>query len=139
ADHTAGYAVATNIMKVGGYVDPLVSEGQGKLSGDLQTTTAFIDTAGLCLFVAFPVLDNPDAFTAVVDMVNAKYGLSLTGDDIGALGQKILGIEQDFNIRAGMGKAADRLPEFFTTEKLPPHNQVFDVPEAELDSVLLFK
>ncbi len=139
ADHTAGYAVATNIMKVGGYVDPLVSEGQGKLSGDLQTATAFIDTAGLCLFVAFPVLDNPDAFTAVVDMVNAKYGLSLTGDDIGALGQKILGIERDFNVRAGMGKAADRLPEFFTTEKLPPHNQVFDVPEAELDSVLLFK
>jgi len=23
ADHTAGYAIATNIMKVGGYVDPL--------------------------------------------------------------------------------------------------------------------
>ena len=28
ADHTAGYAVATNIMKVGGDVDPLKPEGQ---------------------------------------------------------------------------------------------------------------
>ncbi|MDZ7699109.1 MAG: aldehyde ferredoxin oxidoreductase C-terminal domain-containing protein [Deltaproteobacteria bacterium] len=138
ADHTAGYAVATNIMNVGGYVDPLVHEGQSKLSSELQAATAAIDTAGLCLFVAFPVLDNPDAFTAIVDMVNAKYGLELTGDDIGGLGRKILGIEQDFNRRAGMGKAADRLPEFFMTEKLPPHNHVFDVPDAELDSVLAF-
>ena len=28
ADHTAGYAVATNILKVGGFVDPLKPEGQ---------------------------------------------------------------------------------------------------------------
>ena len=31
ADHTAGYAVATNIMKVGGDVDPLKPEGQVEL------------------------------------------------------------------------------------------------------------
>ena len=138
ADHTAGYAVATNIMKVGGDVNPLLSENQAKLSSDLQVATAFIDTAGLCLFVAFPVLDIPDAFNAIVDMVNAKYGLSLTGDDIASLGQRVLKTENDFNARAGFTQSADRLPEFFRTEKLPPHDVVFDVPDEQLDSVLDF-
>ena len=31
-------------------------------------------------------------------MLNAKYGLHLTGDDIGALGQKVLGMETDFRL-----------------------------------------
>jgi aldehyde:ferredoxin oxidoreductase len=138
ADHTAGYAVATNIMKVGGYIDPLKVESQVKLSRDLQIATAAIDTCGLCLFVAFPVLDIPDAFNAIVDMVNAKYGLSLTGDDVGALGQRVLTMERDFNTRAGFTAADDRLPEFFKIEKLPPHNEVFDVPDEELDTVFNF-
>ena len=137
-DHTAGYAVTANIMKVGGDVHPLRTESQAKLSSDLQVATAAIDTAGLCLFVAFPVLDIPDAFTAIVDMINAKYGLTLTGDDIGALGQRVLKMETDFNTRAGFTRADDRLPEFFRTEKLPPHNVVFDVPDEHLDSVFHF-
>ncbi len=138
ADHTAGYAVATNIMKVGGDVDPLKTEGQVELSRNLQIATAVIDTLGLCLFVAFPVMDMPDAFNAIVDMVNAKYGLSMTADDVTALGQKILKMERNFNTRAGFSPAYDRLPEFFMTEKLPPHDEVFDIKEEELDTLFNF-
>ena len=138
ADHTAGYAVTANVLKVGGYLDPLKPEGQVELSRDLQIATAFIDTAGLCLFVAFPVLDNPDAFNAIVDMVNAKYGLSLTGDDIGSLGKRVLEMEIDFNKRAGFTAADDRLPEFFKLEKCPPHNETFDISDEALDSVFSF-
>ena len=90
ADHTAGYATATNIMKVGGYVDPLKPEGQVELSKNLQITTAAVDSTGLCLFVAFPVMDLEDGIVAVVDMLNAKFGLSLTTADVGTLGQRVL-------------------------------------------------
>jgi aldehyde:ferredoxin oxidoreductase len=138
ADHTAGYSVTANILSVGGSVDPLKSQGQALLSRNLQAATAAIDTAGLCLFVAFAVLDIPDAFVAVVDMLNAKFGLKLTGDDVGALGAKILTMEKEFNTRAGFNSADDRLPDFFKFEKLPPHNTVFDVSDAELDSTLQF-
>ena len=138
ADHTAGYTIGPNVMKVGGDVDPLKPDGQAALSRDLQIATAAIDTAGLCLFVAFPVTDNPDAFTAIVDMVNAKFGLSLTGDDVLGLGKKVLGMERDFNKRAGFTAADDRLPEFFRTEKLPPHNLIFDVTDQDLDDVYSF-
>lgn len=139
ADHTSGYTIGPNIMKVGGDVDPLKVEGQVALSRDLQIVTAAVDAAGLCLFVAFPVSDNPDAFTAIVDMVNAKYGVSLGQEDILALGKRILNMELDFNRRAGFTQADDRLPEFFMTEKLPPHNVVFDVPKEDLDSTLNFQ
>jgi len=138
ADHTAGYTIGPNVMKVGGDVDPLKPDGQADLSRDLQIATAAIDTAGLCLFVAFPVTDNPDAFTAIVDMVNAKFGLSLTGDDVLGLGKKVLGMERNFNKSAGFTAADDRLPEFFRTEKLSPHNLVFDVTDQDLDGVYSF-
>ena len=136
ADHTAGYAVTANILSVGGKVDPLKSEGQIALSRNLQIATASVDAAGLCLFVAFAVLDNPDALVAVVEMLNARYGLSLGLDDVTALGKKVLETEIDFNRRAGIIEASDRLPDFFKDEKLPPHNTTFDISDAELDSVL---
>lgn len=138
ADHTAGYTIGPNIMKVGGDVDPLKTDGQANLSRDLQIVTAVIDTAGLCLFVAFPVSDNPDAYSAILDMINAKYGLSMSEDDLLGLGKKVLTMEREFNNRAGFTPADDRLPEFFQLEKLPPHDQVFDVPNADLDGVYEF-
>jgi aldehyde:ferredoxin oxidoreductase len=138
ADHTAGYATATNIMKVGGYVDPLKPDGQVALSQNLQITTAAVDSAGLCLFIAFPALDIPECFEGVIGMLNGRYGWNLTADDVAALGKKILKVERDFNERAGFSNVDDRLPEFFKEEKLPPHNLTFLVPDADLDKVFKF-
>jgi aldehyde:ferredoxin oxidoreductase len=135
ADHTAGYAVATNIMKVGGEVDPLKAEGQIDLSRNLQIATAAVDATGMCLFIAFAVLDQPDTFQALIDMINAFYGLELTADDVTELGKTILKSERDFNMRAGFTVQDDRLPRFFKREKLAPHNVNFDVADEELDQV----
>jgi aldehyde:ferredoxin oxidoreductase len=138
ADHTAGYAVATNILKVGGDVDPLKPQNQAELSRNLQVATAALDATGYCLFVAFAILDQPETFQAMVDSINAMYGLSMTAADVVALGQKILKMEREFNAKAGFTKAHDRLPRYFTREPLSPHNVIFDVPEEELDSVFNF-
>ena len=88
ADHTAGYAIATNILKVGGDVDPLKTEGQIELSRNLQIATAAIDSTGMCLFIAFAILDQPETFQALLDMLGAFYGITMTGDDVVALGQE---------------------------------------------------
>ncbi|MGD1153774.1 MAG: aldehyde ferredoxin oxidoreductase C-terminal domain-containing protein [Syntrophales bacterium] len=135
ADHTAGYAVATNILKVGGYVDPLKPEGQIDLSRNLQIATAAVDSTGMCLFIAFAVLDQPDTFQALIDLLNAFYGLNLTADDVVALGKNVLKMERDFNARAGFTAKHDRLPEYFKKEPLPPHNVTFQVTDEDLDSV----
>jgi len=135
ADHTAGYAIATNILKVGGFVDPLKPGGQIELSRNLQVATAAVDATGMCLFIAFAVLDQPETFQALIDMINAFYGLSLTADDVVALGKQILKIERDFNQRAGFGPQDDRLPRFFKTEPVGPHNVTFQVEDEDLDRV----
>jgi aldehyde:ferredoxin oxidoreductase len=135
ADHTAGYAVTANILKVGGDVNPLKPEGQIELSRNLQIATAAVDATGMCLFIAFALLDQPDTFQALLDMLNAFYGLNMTGDDVTALGKKILSMERDFNARAGFTAQQDRLPRFFKTDKLAPHNVTFDVTDDELDQV----
>ena len=75
ADHTAGYAIATNILKVGGDVDPLKTEGQVELSRNLQIATAAIDATGMCLFIAFAILDQPETFQALLDLLGAFYGI----------------------------------------------------------------
>ena len=135
ADHTSGYAVASNIMGVGGSVDPLKPEGQIELSRNLQIATAAVDATGMCLFVAFPVLDQPETFQALIDMINAFYGLSLTADDVTELGKSILKNEREFNFAAGLTSKHDRLPDYFKKEKLPPHDITFQVKDEDLDAV----
>ncbi len=133
ADHTAGYSVATNILAVGGSVDPLKKDGQVELSRNLQIATAAIDSTGMCLFVAFPALDIPECLPALIDLINARFGIALTGDDVTNLGKSILKLERQFNIEAGLTKADDRLPEFFK-EPVPPHNAVWDFTDEEIDA-----
>ncbi len=135
ADHTSGYTISPEILSVGGEVDPLSPEGKAALSRAFQAATAWVvDTTGHCLFIAF-AMDIPSCFEGVVDEVNGVLGTRYTMDDIAKLGAEILRKERAFNEAAGFTKADDRMPEFMKYEPLPPHNQVFDVPDDALDSV----
>ena len=118
--------MAANIFKVDGQVDT---------SRDLQIGTTALDGTGMCLFVAFAVLDSAAAFGAIRDMLNAQYGWNLSDDDVLAIGGKTLVKERSFNKDAGFGPADDRLPEFCYTEPLPPHDIVFKVSDRELDEL----
>lgn len=135
ADHTAGYAVAQNVLKVGGDVNPLKPEGQIELSRNLQIATAAIDSTGMCLFIAFAILDQPDTFQALLDLLSSFHGINMTADGVTELGKKILTMERDFNKQAGFTAQHDRLPRFFKTEALAPHNIKFQVNDEDLDQV----
>jgi aldehyde:ferredoxin oxidoreductase len=135
ADHTAGYAITANVLKVGGDVDPLKPDGQIELSRNLQIATAAIDATGMCLFIAFAILDQPETFQALVDIIGGINGTDFTADDVTVIGKNILEMERDFNARAGFTKHDDRLPRFFSEEPLAPHNATFTVKDADLDQV----
>lgn len=135
ADHTAGYAIATNILKIGGDVDPLKPEGQVELSRSLQITTAAVDSTGFCLFIAFAVMDQPETFQAMLDLIGGFTGQEMTADDVATLGKNVLSWERKFNQEAGFTKAHDRLPMYFKREALAPHNATFEVSDEELDTV----
>ncbi|HEY5541523.1 MAG TPA: aldehyde ferredoxin oxidoreductase C-terminal domain-containing protein [Coriobacteriia bacterium] len=138
ADHTAGYTVTANILSVGGTVDPLSPEGQVELSRNLQIATAMLDALGLCIFVAFPVLDIPEALDAIHEMLEAHTGTKYDTAALMQMGKEVLTIERLFNARAGFTAADDRLPAFFRTDKLPPHDVVFRVTDEDLDTLFDF-
>jgi aldehyde:ferredoxin oxidoreductase len=138
ADHTAGYSVTANILGVGGNIDPLKPDGQVELSRNLQIATAAIDSSGLCLFVAFAILDDPVTLEAICEMLAALHGRPFTADDFLALGKQTLKTEREFNAQAGFTAADDRLPDFFKNEKLDPHGVTFAVPDEELDQLFSF-
>jgi aldehyde:ferredoxin oxidoreductase len=124
-DHMAGLTVFAS-------VDHHSPEGQAALSRNTQITRAAYDALGLCVFLLGSTGGRPELLT---NMLNAAYGASLEPDYVAQVGRRVIAVEREFNLRAGLTQATDRLPAFFRTEPLPPHGEVFDVPRAELDDM----
>lgn len=135
ADHTAGYTIASEILGVGGKVDPLDPKDKMELSRVFQAVTAFVDSTGYCLFITFATTDIPGAAQGMVETVNSMLGSQFTTDDMVAEGMKILRLERSFNERAGFTNKDDRPPEFMLYEKLPPHDLSYDVPVEDIDNI----
>ncbi len=127
ADHTAGNAFGARKE-----VNPLAVEGQTRLSLRLQLLAAMLDSTGLCLFARPPVVADPQL---MVDLLNGRYGWGWTKDDLDRANRDVLRAELEFNRRAGLPPASQRLPEYMRREPLPPHGVTFDIPEGDLDSL----
>jgi aldehyde:ferredoxin oxidoreductase len=125
ADHTAGLTIRAK-------VDHLDPEGQAKVSRSAQINMAGYDTLGACVFGGFGFAKAPGA---IRDLLKGRYGWDPGEDPLQKLGRETLALERAFNRAAGFGPADDRLPEWMTTQPLPPHNSVFDVPDVDLDGV----
>ena len=135
ADHTAGYTIAPEIAGVSGKLDPLSDEGKAELSLTFQAATAFIDSTGYCLFIAFPILDIAKGWEGHGRNGGRRDRYGYYRRDVIPLGKEILKMERLFNERAGFTAADDRPPEFMRYEKLPPHNVVWTITDEQLDSV----
>jgi aldehyde:ferredoxin oxidoreductase len=125
ADHTSGLTIRAKI-------DHLNPNIQVDVSRKAQINAAGYDTLGVCAFAGFGFGATPETIPA---LLNARYGWEVPGDILQKLGRETLILERKFNLGAGFGKDDDRLPEWMTREKLPPHNAVFNVPDEDLDKV----
>jgi aldehyde:ferredoxin oxidoreductase len=128
ADHTCGLTIRAK-------VDHLNPVGQVDLSRTVQINMAGYDSLGACLFAGFGFAASPES---IRNLLNARYGWQVGADFLQVIGRECLKTEREFNRCAGFTQADDRLPEWMTEEPLPPHNSVFDVPEAELDNLFNF-
>jgi aldehyde:ferredoxin oxidoreductase len=129
ADHTAGNLIGESLS---GQIDPLSTEGQVEASRNKQIAIAGIDSLGLCLFTAAAA---PKELLA--DLVNAKLGTDFSPEDLQKSWKRLLGIEREFNRKAGFTKSDDRLPEFFFKEPLPPHNKVVLISDEDIDRTFI--
>jgi aldehyde:ferredoxin oxidoreductase len=134
ADHTAGYGVCQNVLKCGGDVDGHKKEGNIEISKNLQIATAAVDSLGLCLFVAFAVLDDARGVPCMAKLVSGLIGKEYSVDELVGMGVNCLKDELDFNKRAGFTEADDQLPRFFQEELLAPHNVGWGYSAEELQA-----
>jgi len=121
ADHTAGVVI---------HKQETAAEAV-EISKRQQIYVASIDSLGLC-YIAF--FERAYPMEKIVDIINAYLGLDLSCQDIQETAKKLLAEERKFNINAGFTQRADRLPDFFQEEPLPPSDLVFSVPYSDLDS-----
>jgi aldehyde:ferredoxin oxidoreductase len=133
ADHTAGNVLPGRQGYSQASIHPHESKDQYKLSREIQELTAVCDLTGLCFFVGAN-LETVDYLTA---LFKAKFGEEFTRERIIDLGKETIKQEREFNKKAGINEAYDKLPEFFYSEKLPPHDLVFDIPKEESDKVFV--
>jgi aldehyde:ferredoxin oxidoreductase len=125
ADHTAGLTIRAQ-------VDQTSPDGQVALSRAAQYKMAGYDSLGTCVFAGFGVSLTPEVLS---QLLNARYGWETTVDIVEELGRVSLKAELDFNRKAGLSPADDRLPEWMTREELPPLNSIFDVSNDEMDHI----
>ena len=134
ADHTAGNVIGDYMARK---LNPLKPEGQVKASRNAQIAMAAVDCIGLCILAAV-AMAAPEAREALLKALSAKLGNPIGPDAIPQLGIRTLQAEREFNRKAGFTNKDDRLPEFFYKEALPPHNTVFAITDAELDTTFAF-
>jgi aldehyde:ferredoxin oxidoreductase len=134
ADHTAGNVIGEYMARK---LNPLKPEGQVAASRNAQIAMAAFDGIGLCILAAV-AMAAPEAREAMLKALSAKLGTPLGPDAIPQLGIRTLQAEREFNRKAGFTNKDDRLPEFFYKEALPPHNTVFAITDAELDTTFAF-
>ncbi len=123
ADHTAGLTYRMRLAK-SGQID-------NSLRAQLQAATC--DTFGYCLNSVPGGQASIYAFLA--DLLNARYGSKLTRQDVMETGKQTIRDELKFNEGAEFSKIHEPYPSFIRTEPLPPTNNVFDVPDADLASI----
>ena len=120
-DHTAGLT----------YKAPLKKSGQIKNSIRAQIKSATCDTIGYCLNATPGGAASLYGFFR--DLLNARYGLALTEEDMVEIGKETLKDELEFN----KGSEFDMAPsgDFIKEEKIFPTDSVFDVEEAEMSRI----
>ena len=122
ADHTAGltYRLPKNKDK----------QAENSLKSQIQAATC--DAFGYCLN---SVPGRGSIYQFFADLMNARYGLRLTPEDIMETGKQTLRDQLAFNEKAEFGKRDAKMPAFVREEILTPTGQVFDIDEAEIKDI----
>jgi aldehyde:ferredoxin oxidoreductase len=112
--HCRGYTVAAEVMGSPAAFNPIEEKGKAALTKGMQDMSAVWDATGLCLFAKLG-LDPEEA----VDMLAAATGQLMDLAEFLETGERIFNLQQMFNLKCGMKKNAQRLPDRFFTEPLP--------------------
>jgi len=123
ADHTAGLT----------YRNPRNKDKQAENSLRSQIQAATCDAFGYCLN-SVPG-GRASIYQFFADLMNARYGLRLTPEDIMEIGKQTLRDQLAFNEKAEFSKMDSKAAAFVREEAITPTGQVFDVDDAEIENI----
>lgn len=118
-DHTAGLT----------YRKPKDAKAQIENSLKSQILAAACDAFGYCLN---SVPAKASLYPFFARLLNARYGSSLTEEDIFRIAKETLKEQLCFNESAPFKEIDPVIPRFFQEEKIAPTNHVFDVSQKDL-------
>jgi aldehyde:ferredoxin oxidoreductase len=122
ADHTAGLT----------YRLPKDKNKQTENSLKSQIQAATCDAMGYCLN---SVPGSRSVYPFFAALMNARYGLKLTPEDIMEVGKQTLRDQLAFNEKSEFSKMDLKMPAFIREETINPTQSVFDVDEAEVKNL----
>jgi len=114
ACHVRGYMISPEILGLPVKMDPYTPQGKAEMDIAFQNMTAALDSAGICLFATFSI--GAPELTA---MLKTATGFDYDLDEVMQAGERIWNLEKLFNLRAGLTKKDDTLPERMLTEPMP--------------------
>lgn len=104
--HVRAYLISPEVLGLPEPLDRFTTEGKATWVKIFQDLTAWIDSAGLCLFTSF-ALGAAD-YAAMFEKVT---GVEYDATELLLAGERIYNIERLFNLKAGIDPAEDTLPK----------------------------
>ena len=131
ADHLRAFTPAAEIFGMPYMLDPGSPEGKAELVVSLQNENSIHDSTGLCLFIsAGNDLDD------IRKLLEGVTGLEFTMDDMNTIGERVWNLERVFNLKAGLTKADDTLPDRILKDAVSGDNNPAKGRVGQLDMML---
>ncbi len=98
-------------------------EGKGRMVAWSEDWVTLSDLMGICKFAWYRSRDFSMLVKRGLDLVTEAYaattGISMTSRELYRCGERVYNLEKLFNLREGLGRAADYPPERFFKEAIP--------------------
>ncbi|MBW2207831.1 MAG: aldehyde ferredoxin oxidoreductase C-terminal domain-containing protein, partial [Deltaproteobacteria bacterium] len=145
-DHTWDVAIEKRLQK---YKDPknrILEEGKPEIVYWYENLLAFKNSLEICIFSSDPwMFSESDEHFSIPGMLarfyNATTGRDISEEDVLRIGERIVNVERAFNVREGLTRKDDTLPERMLKEPMPDgfaKGQVVDL-EPMLDEYYGFR
>jgi aldehyde:ferredoxin oxidoreductase len=107
--------------------DPHDSAGKGRIVADFQNYMATYNPLGICKFI----IKGKVGPQRTAELVNAALGWDWTPDDVLTTGERLFNLKRLINLRLGITRADDTLPQRFLTEPRPSGSAAGVLPDLE--------
>lgn len=108
-------------------LDPHTNEGKGELVAKMQNLSGILDSLKICKFVLYGGL----TVTELLEMYNNITGYDLDLGTFLQTGERIFNLKRLYNVRLGIRRKDDNLPERITTLKKDAGEAKGQLPDLE--------